>query len=86
MTVDYIHYIIPYSEMTVLGNLPTFFYFGITLLALKKKSYKLHVIGVTSMLGCWSSAKNNKLILLARKRFEANFFSPQSGKNFISPN
>ena len=38
MAVDYIHYIIPYSETALLGNLATFFYFGITLLPLKKKS------------------------------------------------
>ena len=37
MTVDYIHYRLLYSEMALLGNLPTFFYFGITLLPLKKK-------------------------------------------------
>ena len=43
MSVDYIHYRLPYSEMALLGNLPTFFYFGITLLPLKKKSCKLHV-------------------------------------------
>ena len=36
--VDYIHFWIPYSEMALLGNLPTFFNFGITLLPLKKKS------------------------------------------------
>ena len=29
--------------MTLLGNLPTFFYFRITLLPLKKKSCKLYV-------------------------------------------
>ena len=38
MTVDYIYYRLPFWEMTLLGNLPTFFYFGITLLPLKKKS------------------------------------------------
>ena len=37
MTVDYIHFRLPYSEMALLGNVPTFFYFGITLLPLKKK-------------------------------------------------
>ena len=37
MPVDYIHYILPYSKTTLLGNPPTFFYFGITLLPLKKK-------------------------------------------------
>ena len=44
MPVDYIHYRLPYSEIALLGNLPTFFYFGITLLPLKKKSCKLHVL------------------------------------------
>ena len=37
MPVDYIHYRLPYSEMALLGNLPTFFNFEITLLLLKKK-------------------------------------------------
>ena len=37
MPVDYIHYILPSWEITLLGNLPTFFYFEITLLPLKKK-------------------------------------------------
>ena len=37
MPVDYIHYILPYSKTTLLGNVPTFFYFGITLLPPKKK-------------------------------------------------
>ena len=37
MPVDYIHYRLPYSEIALLGNLPIFFIFGITLLPLKKK-------------------------------------------------
>ena len=37
MAVDYIHFRQTYIEITLLGNLPTFFYFGITLLPLKKK-------------------------------------------------
>ena len=37
MPVDNTHFRLPFCEMTLLGNLPTF-YFGITLLPLKKKS------------------------------------------------
>ena len=44
MAVDCIHYRLPCGEMAVLGNLSTFFYFGITLLPPKKKSCKLHVL------------------------------------------
>ena len=43
MAVYYIHFRLPYNKTTLLGNVPTFFYFGITLLPPKKKSYKLHV-------------------------------------------
>ena len=38
MPVDYIHSRLPCSETTLLENLPTFFYFGITELPLKKKN------------------------------------------------
>ena len=39
MCVDYIHYRLSFSEMALLGNNPTFFIFGITLLPLKKNNF-----------------------------------------------
>ena len=38
MDVDYIHYRLPYSEMALLGNLPTFFKFWNNSASSQKKS------------------------------------------------
>ena len=72
MPVDYIHYILPYSKTTLLGNVPTFFYFGITLLLSKKKSCNNKVTFP-------SNAKSASEPFV--KPFLSNLFSPPSRKS-----